>query len=293
MASDNSNAGLPPVVAPSGRFIVKLFLVPGLIVAGAVLVLLGFTWLAGAKRSPDAFLRDLDSSNPDIRWRTASDLAQVLQRDERLAANALFGLKLAELLKRSLDEYARAERNQVGESADTAARERKDRLAKRSYIQYLCACLGNLLTPVGAPVLADLARHGPSRDPQTEALFRRQAVWALAALGDNLSRFEVLPEPLRTGTREALQETASGPPGDMTEWARRSLNYFNANGSLGVVDALIECAASDDPFVRKQAAHALSFWIGTDEENRRAEAALVKLAHDDGHGTSIAIGERD
>src|SRR5438270_13886521 len=86
--------GLPPVVAPSGRFIAQLFLVPGLIVAGAVVVLLGVSWLAGGNRSPEAFLRDIDSSNPDIRWRTASDLAQVLKRDDGLATNVEFGLKL-------------------------------------------------------------------------------------------------------------------------------------------------------------------------------------------------------
>ena len=51
--------GLPPVVAPSGRFIVQLFLVPGLIVAliGAHLYLvtkLGTTappWLKAKERS--------------------------------------------------------------------------------------------------------------------------------------------------------------------------------------------------------------------------------------------------
>src|SRR5438552_12424633 len=83
--------GLPPVVAPSGRFIAQLFLVPGLIVAGAVVVLLGFSWLSSGNRSPEAFLRDLDSANVDIRWRTASDLAQVLKRDDGLAMNVDFG----------------------------------------------------------------------------------------------------------------------------------------------------------------------------------------------------------
>ena len=53
-------AGLPPVVAPSGRFIIQLFLVPGLIVAGAVVILLGFSWLAGGPRTPEAFLRELN-----------------------------------------------------------------------------------------------------------------------------------------------------------------------------------------------------------------------------------------
>src|SRR5438093_8573128 len=87
-------AGLPPVVAPSGRFIVQLFLVPGLIVAGSVGALLAFSWLAGGPRGPEAYLRDLQTTNRDIRWRTASDLAQVLRRDDALATNVGFGLRL-------------------------------------------------------------------------------------------------------------------------------------------------------------------------------------------------------
>src|SRR4051794_10459276 len=91
-ASPDPSKGLPPVVAPSGRFLAQLFLVPGLIVASAVLILLGFSWLAGGSKNPDAFIRDLESSNPDIRWRTASDLAQVLKRDPGLAGDPTFGL---------------------------------------------------------------------------------------------------------------------------------------------------------------------------------------------------------
>src|SRR5438105_8342362 len=191
VVSDASNPepsrGLPPVVAPSGRFIAQLFLVPGLIVAGAVAVLLGFSWLAGGARTPAAFLRDLDSGNPDVRWRAASDLAQVLKRDPDLASDAAFGLKLAGLLQRALAELERAERAAAAAgagSAEATARERAEALARRGYLQYLCNGLGSLRTPVGAPVLAELARHSPSRDPKTDALLRRQAVWALASLGN-------------------------------------------------------------------------------------------------------------
>jgi hypothetical protein len=294
MSSENSNRGLPPVVAPSGRFIAQLFLVPGLIVAGAVAVLLAFTWLAGSNRGPAAFLRDLQSANADIRWRTASDLAQVLTRDDRLAANADFGLKLAELLKQALLDLERFERNRAAdESAEGMARQASEYLARRSYVQYLCASVGNLLTPAGAPVLAQLARQTPSREPRTDALLRRQAVWALATLGNRLSRFSELDPAVQKETIESLEEAARGSPGDTAEWARRSLAYFDKTGSAGVVDALIACASAEDPFLRKQTAHALTFWSGSDEENRRVEAALVKLAQDDGHGTSIRIDERD
>jgi hypothetical protein len=296
MSSENRTHGLPPVVPPSGRFIAQLFLVPGLIVAGAVVVLLGFTWLAGGNRGPNAFLRDLDSGNPDIRWRTASDLAQVLKRDEKLAADPDFGLRLADLLKRALAELERAESTPAAastQSSEELARERKETLARRGYIQYLCASLGNLITPVGAPVLADLARKSPSRDPKTDALLRRQAVWALATLGDNLPRFGQLPAEDQAGVIERLTEAAGGSDRDPANWARRSLAYFNKSGPLGAIDGLTACGAADDPFLRKQTAHALSFWFGTDEENKRAETTLLALAHDDGHGKTIEITKDD
>src|SRR5947209_4816846 len=102
---------LPPVRPPSGRHIAQLFLVPGLIVGGAVAILLGFSWLAGGSRTPDQFLKNIDSANVDIRWRAASDLAQVLKRDEILAADPEFALRLAERLQRALDELDRLEQD--------------------------------------------------------------------------------------------------------------------------------------------------------------------------------------
>lgn len=292
MSSDQ--IGLPPVVPPSGRFIAQLFLVPGLIVAGAVIVLLGFTWLAGGQRTPEVFLRDLDSGNSDIRWRTASDLAQVLKRDDQLAADPKFGLELAARLQRALDDLGRSESVPSDTiSGETAARERKEALARRGYITYLTSSLGNLLTPVGAPVLAELAKKSPSRDPKTDALLRRQAVWALASLGDNLGRFTKLPEDKQAQVRERLSELANGSDASAGDWARRSLAFLNKSGPLGAIDGLAICASADDPFLRKQTAHALSFWTGTDEENKRAEAALLRLARDDGHGTIIEISKEN
>ena len=58
---------------------------------------------------------------------------------------------------------------------------------------------------------------------------------------------------------------------------------------LAAIDGLMACALADDPFLRKQTAHALSFWTGTDEENKRSEVTLLVLARDDGHGTAIEI----
>src|SRR5450631_1279455 len=93
-AVPNSGRGLPPVIPPSGRFIAQLFLVPGMIVLLAVLLMLAFSNLLGGSQEPANFLKQLDNGNTDIRWRGAADLAQVLKRPESitLRANAGFAL---------------------------------------------------------------------------------------------------------------------------------------------------------------------------------------------------------
>src|SRR5260370_11133334 len=180
--------GLPPVQATSGRHIVQLFLVPGLIVAGAVTILLGFSWLAGGSRTPQQFLKNIDSANSDIRWRAASDLAQVLKRDEKLASDPAFAMRLAERLQKALDELDRLEREKVkvestsDSSKADLAKAKTTLAAQRNYVQYLGACLGSLSIPVGVPLLTDLAPNGRGSDPVIRALTPRQAVSALSTL---------------------------------------------------------------------------------------------------------------
>src|SRR6516162_2649859 len=104
--------GLPPVQPPSGRFIVQLFVVPGLIVLAVVLVLMAIAY-STSQNTPEYYLARLDSDNADIRWRAASDLAQILKRPEggslRWKADAHFGLELAERLRKSLHDLGDAE----------------------------------------------------------------------------------------------------------------------------------------------------------------------------------------
>src|SRR5260370_36710703 len=94
--------GLPTVAPPSGKFIIQLFLVPGLIVTFAMVLVWGFGWLVGVSYTAEQFLKDLHNPNTEVRWRRASDLAQVLPRDKTLASNPPFALELAELLQQAL-----------------------------------------------------------------------------------------------------------------------------------------------------------------------------------------------
>jgi HEAT repeat protein len=290
--------GLPPVVPPSGRFIAQLFVVPGLIVAGAIIAILGFSWLSGFGQPGDKkkYIENLTSTNTDIRWRTAADLAQVLRRDDQLASDPAFGLRLVELLKQALADLEVAEKKMATASDEPRAgatpadnimsKAREAILKQRSYVQYLCNCAGNLRVPVSADALADLARKPRVSDPKTSALLRRQAVWALAALGDHCRHFHDLPEDRQKEILDRLDaETDSA--------ARRAADSLRGRGTPGAVEALLTASESDDPFLRKLSAHALTFWDGPPAETRRIEDALVRLAHDDGHGTSIEIGKDD
>src|SRR5260221_14780168 len=91
-----SDPGLPPVQPPSGRFIAQLFVVPGLIILVLVVLFLLSNYFVNREHDPTQFLQKLDSDNADIRWRGASDLAQILKRPEpatlRWKADAKFAL---------------------------------------------------------------------------------------------------------------------------------------------------------------------------------------------------------
>jgi hypothetical protein len=281
------------VAPPSGRFIVQLFLVPGLIVAVAVLILLGFKFLVGGTRTPEEFLRDLDSPNPDVRWRAASDLAQVLNRPESLAlaSDPKFGLELAKRLGDCLEEIKREEASSIQHKGTQAEKERETAwqvlAPKRHYALFLINCLGNMTIPVGAPLLCDIARNTQGNDPKWTALRRRRAVWALANLGSNLNRFKELSSSEKEAVIATLDREAQGgkPRG---EWAKVAHAYLTEKGPLPVDETLVDCAKDDDPFLRVMVAFALKYWDGPE-----VEATLERLARDDGHGVAIEVGEMD
>ncbi|HJT76067.1 MAG TPA: hypothetical protein VJ739_02605, partial [Gemmataceae bacterium] len=226
--------GLPPVVPPSGRFLAQLFLVPGLIVAFVVALLLGANWLLGGARTPEQFLQNLDNPNPEVRWRAADDLAQVLLRDERLASDPRFALDLAARLRRALEaaepaEQAYAERVRK-EPAGENDPERKKIEANRNYIHYLMACLSDFIVPAGMPVLKDLAEKpdvaaeadalGGRRREATWPSRRTEAVWALGKLGENVRRFETFPPERRQPVLDYLHEQAAGTDPERAEAAK-------------------------------------------------------------------------
>jgi hypothetical protein len=284
--------GLPPVQPPSGKFLAQLFLIPLGIVTVAMGVIWFLTWLVGGFFSPDQLMKDLRSGNTEVRWRRASDLAQVLKRDDNLAANPAFALELADLLQQALKDNQDAERAyaQKLSSAPQSPADEKKKLEppkelrdERSFVEFLISCVGNLSIPTGVPVLSDIAVQEAGNDPDTVRLRQQLAVWALANIGEGFKRFDRLPQEKREAVIAALDAEAESESPSRRQLARMSRDYLKGRAAgtptaLGVDKTLEKCADSDDLTLRKFVALALNFWEGTPEENERMEATLLKLS---------------
>lgn len=295
--------GLPPVAPPSGRFLVQLFIVPGVIVLAVVLVVLAGSWLWKSTSSPERLLEDLDSTNANVRWPAAEKLAQTLKRDDDLASDPKMALRLAGLLQRRLAEYDRGLAELSREAPKLQPEEinkRREALKdKRRDIQFLSPCLGSLMIPVGAPLLCEIASRGEDMDEKSLALLRRQAVWALGNLGENLKRFPKLPPERRQLVIDQLQAELGTASTETRPWIEGSLRYLRTEqqggqpDSLGVIATLSRCAEMDDAFLRELVAQAFNFWQGDARESAEAEKTLYRLATDKGQAKRIEVGEND
>lgn len=276
--------GLPPVTPPSGLFIAQLFLVPGAIVFVAVLLLMLFHNLFGSSQTAPQILSQLDSSNPDIRWRAASDLATTLERSESqaLRSDPQFALELVNRLRQAIaeaDAFSASEKQ-------TDKRLSAEADKQETYLHYLTLAVARLNVPLAIPVLCEVVERPDRPEDARFVYLRRQALLALTILGDNVQNFAKLPEEQRTHILQSLEEMASGKEPVL---ARTALYYLDesrlhriAGGGANVVHvdkALKKCAEADDPFARGMVAWSLRFWKGD-----LVEPTLIMLSKDDGHG---------
>ena len=87
---------LPPVETPSAGFVVQLFVIPAVVVAVVIFVWLLFGKLAGGERDPAEYVRRLRQASGD--WRSAFELASLIQNDAKLATDPHLLGELADLL---------------------------------------------------------------------------------------------------------------------------------------------------------------------------------------------------
>jgi hypothetical protein len=292
---------LPPVTPPSGRFIAQLFLVPGLIVLVAVLIILGINYLFIGGYTPEYFLAKLDSDNADIRWRGASDLAQHIKRSESksLKADTGFALDLAERLRTALAELDRLDKSHQENIAKLPA-DKQDKAwrklaSERNYVEFLASALGDFYVPVGVPLLCEIINREESPDAKGNTMRRRRAIWALSNLGDHVKKIDhELSAAQKERILEQLREEAAGP-GPRGSWAKTALYYVDSSavaqdepGVVLVDRALAQCARTPDRYLREHVAMALNFWDGD-----LVEDTLVRLTRDDGFGTLLRVLETD
>jgi hypothetical protein len=300
--SPQNSPGFPTVTPPSGGMFFRLFGVPALIVGGLVLLLivgqpligkfsnyfLGRTW---GSASPDQFLRDLDNNNVEVRWRAASDLVQVLLRDDNLASNGDFALQLTQRLRRTLDSSAPFEKAHAEHFAKLSPQDEASEIKKldpeRDYILLLSQCLGHFMVPVGAPVLEELAEQQSGLDPRALHARRARALLALGNLGKNLKRFDSLTAEQRQAVVSQL-ETASGMS-EQASAAKAAIDCLKRReegrvSAMGVDRVIEKCADAESPFLRQMAALASTQWGGTEAENARIEKTLIRLCDDSGKG---------
>jgi hypothetical protein len=254
-----------------------------------------------ASRSPDYYLHQLDSENTEIRWRAASDLAQILKRPEAASqqwkADPHFALGLAERLRKALDELARTEAETEAKLAALPTGAEQDaawrRLApQRHHVSYLAAALGDLHVPVGVPLIAEICLKEESLDLKGNTMQRRKAMWSLCNLGNNARSFAKLPSEKQAEILDALHtESAGNTP--RAAWAATALFYLDTArpatpAVVHVDDVLARCASSQDRNLRELVAHTFHFWDGPGRE-----PTLLNLAQDDGFGTNLRVTEID
>ncbi|MBI1832425.1 MAG: hypothetical protein HYR84_13360 [Planctomycetes bacterium] len=297
--------GLPPVQPPSGRFIAQLFIVPGLIILVLVVLFLVSTYFVRREHDPAQFLQKLDSDNADIRWRGASDLAQILKRPEpatlRWKADPKFALDLAERLDLAFQRLLKDEVAIGAQVAQTTDADRKILLWRplrtdRDHLSYLAAALGEFHAPVGVPILCKILEHDKSPDIKGNTLQRRKALWALMNMGENLKGFSKMPAEQQQALIAGLKEEQASNKEPRAGWARTALYYVDkaalpqgkTAGIVKVDERLVKTAQAEDRFLRELTAMAFNFWDG-----EHAEATLLKLANDRGQGTLIRVEEND
>ena len=287
---------LPPVQPPSGRFIAQLFLVPGLIVLVVVLLVLAINYLFVGGNTPEQFLIRLDTSNPDIRWRGANDLAQVLKRKEsvHLRTDVGFALDLAERLDRHLRALY-AEEKAIGSQGkvDDTGKAFQRLEPQRNLVNFLAASLGDFSFPAGVPLLCEMIARDDSPDLLHNTMRRRQALWALCNLGENLKAFRDQLKPERQNLVLAkLRKELESADAVRRRAAKNGLFHLGEFAEaddpevVHVDRVLAEASRAEDRFLREQLAFAFNFWDGP-----QAEPTLFRLARDNGFGTLLRTPE--
>ena len=230
---------LPPVEPPSAKFIIQLFVIPAaivliLVVAYLAFVQLPFGRLANGGRDVMDYVRSIKSENEHRRWRSAQDLANLINNDPSLAKDPRL---LGELTALLADEL------------------RHPNPEKPELAQYLALSLGVFQTLKAAPVdgrpVDPIATLAEALDPSQPTAVRVSAAISLSSQAERMGGSLGDPSALK-----ALIAAAGTPEAEVRERAAYALGFFSDPDSLA---ALRERAQTDEiPAVRYNAGAALA-----------------------------------
>ncbi len=149
---ERENAPRNPLVA-APALAVQFFLIPLAVVAVAVSVYVGFRSLLADSRTPQDYLREVQTGGSNRRWPAAYELSR-LMADPKVRADKALAPALVKAFQESKD--------------DPAVR------------RYLALAIGRLDPPLPSEAIADLTHA--LEDPDSET--RISVIWALGSSGD-------------------------------------------------------------------------------------------------------------
>jgi HEAT repeat protein len=193
-----SGSSLPPVEAPTGTFILQLFLIPLLIVAIVVMVWLLFSWMANLGQDNPKSLVEALARGDDSSWQRAYQLADLLRspdpKYDALRRDSALAKQLAVMLAQDLKVPAE------GDSA-------RVRIMRRMFI---CRALGSFEVTDGLPVLIEAAKT--ERDP-IEAEVRLAAIEGITTLADRNGpeSFQENPQLIQQLLAASREPDGTGP----------------------------------------------------------------------------------
>jgi HEAT repeat protein len=226
---------LPPVEAPSAGFVVQLFVIPAAVVVVVVIVWLLFGKLAGGERDAMEYVRQL--RRPEANWRSAFELASLIQNDPAIAADPQLLGELTDLLS-----------HELGRVEDPKHQE-DPTLAK-----YLALTLGSFRTleaqtqsgQIVDPIVPLARALGPKIDQSIR-------IAAAASLAKQAARLDgKLDDPRAI---KALGEMASDENPQVRQVAVYALGFFGGPQSDQVLRDRVR--SDEDRFTRYNAAVAL------------------------------------
>lgn len=243
---DRPSRSLPPVEAPTGSFILQLFLIPLVIVTMVVMVWLMFSWLAHMGRdNPEVIVKQL-SRFDESSWQRAYELAELLrspdpQYDELRRDQVVCG-ELVRLLERDLT-YKVYE--------DDSIRKKRLEESQLKRRMFLCRAIGSFHIRDGTPVLLRCIQEPPPNGADVQL----SALEGISTLAKNVGPETLRQEPnllpvILAASRQSDDETSGSVATD-------GESFYRPGGE-----------------VRAVAAYALGILAG-EEELERLEKMLI------------------